>query len=204
MNLFNIIIHQIKSFVGKNRQVILFLSRVAIIYIGWKMLSWFLGEEKIPIDERIWPWLSAGWEQFNDWVRIFLLFTSKLVFDILGYPSLILNNYRLSVYHIAYVEIGNYCLGLQLWIFFAALICSYPGKWKKKLLYSTIGIISINLINVLRIVTLIFAIHAYPEQMKFNHDYVFNVAVYIFTFMMWIYVVKNDKLNSNSTKKVSA
>ena len=200
MNQFNTFINNVKSFVGKNRQMILFLVRVVIIYIGWKILSWFLGEEKIPIDERFWPWLSAGWEQFNDWIRIFLLYTSKLVFDILGYPCLVLNNYRLSVYNLAYVEIGNYCLGIQLWIFFAALICSYPGKWKKKLLYSAIGIVSINIINIIRIVTIIFAIHAYPEQMEFNHDYVFNVAVYIFTFLMWIYVVKNDKLNSNSTK----
>ncbi len=47
---------------------------------------------------------------------------------------------------------------------------------------------------MIRIVTIVFAVHAYPEQMQFNHDYVFNVAVYIFTFIMWVYIVKNNEL----------
>lgn len=177
--------------------MILFLARVIGIYFTWKILSWFLGEEKTPIDERIWPWLSSGWEQFNDWVRIFLLYSSKFVFDILGYTNRIIGDYRLSVNELSYVEIGNYCLGIQLWIFYVALICSYPGRWKKKLLYSAIGIIAINIINIVRIVTIVFAVHAYPKQMQFNHDYVFNVVVYIFTFLMWMYIIKNNKLHSS-------
>ena len=174
--------------------MISFLVRVVVIFIGWKLLSWLLGEEKTCIDDRIWPWLSAGWERFNDWIRLFLLCSSKLIFGILGYSSQIINDYRLSVHGLAYVEVGNYCLGIQLWIFFAALICSYPGRWKKKLLYTAIGIMAINTINIIRIVTIVFAVHAYPKQMQFNHDYVFNVVVYIFTFLMWAYIIKHDKL----------
>lgn len=194
MTQFDVLKQSAKSFVGKNRQMILFLLRVVVIYIVWKLLSWFLGEEKTPIDDRIWPWLSSGWEVFNNWIRLFLLYSSKLTFDILGYSSQVINDYRLSVNGLAYVEVGNYCLGIQLCIFFAALICSYPGRWKKKLLYTTLGILAINVINIIRVVTIIFAVHAYPKQMEFNHDYVFNVVVYIFTFLMWIYIVKNDKL----------
>jgi len=193
------ILINIKSFVDKNRQMILFLTRVIAIYFAWKILSWFLGEEKIPIDERIWPWISSGWEQFNDWIRLFLLYSSKFVFDILGYTNRIIGDYRLSVNELAYVEVGNYCLGIQLWIFYAALICSYPGRWKNKLIYSAIGIVAINIINIIRIVTIVFAVHAYPKQMQFNHDYVFNVVVYIFTFLMWMYVVKkNNEAVKNS------
>lgn len=189
------VIQNLRLFILKNWQMILFLTRVIIIYFAWKILSWFLGEEKIPIEDRIWPWLSAGWEQFNDWIRIFLLYSSKLVFDLLGYSNEVLFQYRLSVHQLAYVEVGNYCLGIQLWVFFAALICSYPGKWTRKLWFSLIGILIINLLNILRIVTIVFAVHAYPRQMQFNHDYVFNVAVYIFTFLMWVYIVKKDKLS---------
>jgi exosortase/archaeosortase family protein len=194
MNVKEDFIQDIKSFVDKNRQMIFFVLRVSIIFIAWKFISWFLGEERTPIDDRIWPWLSTGWEHFNDLVRIFLLYSSKFVFDILGYSNQVIFNYKLLVSDLAYVEIGNYCLGIQLWIFFIALICSYPGKWKQKLLYSALGVVVINILNIIRVVVIIFAVHAYPKQMQFNHDYVFNVIVYVFVFLMWIWIVKNEKM----------
>ena len=182
-----------KSFVAKNRQMIFFILRVAIIYVLWKLLIWFLGEESTPLSERHWPWLSAGWEQFNDWVRIFLLYSTKFVYYIFGYDIYVIINYRLIVLGFAWFDMGNYCLGIQLWIYFVALICSYPGKWKRKLLYSAIGIISINILNILRFVFVLYAYHTWPNHMNFNQDLVFNVIVYIFTFLMWILMVKRDE-----------
>jgi hypothetical protein len=93
MNSSKDIIQKLRLFADKNRQMILFLVRVIIIYFSWKVLSWFLGEEKIPVEDRIWPWLSAGWEQFNDWIRIFLLYSSKLIFDLMGYSNEVLFQY---------------------------------------------------------------------------------------------------------------
>lgn len=185
----------IKSFVDDNRQVIFFILRVAIIYGIWKFMVWFLGEEKIPIDERIWPWLSNGWEIFNDWIRIGILHSSKLLFSILGYDSQIINEYRILVPKYAYVGVGNYCLGIQLWIFFVALISSYPGNWKRKVIISILGVIFINIMNVIRIVLVLFAFYKYPENMDFNHDYVFNFSVYGFTFLIWYFVIKYNWLN---------
>ncbi len=184
------IIKKCRIFVAENRQVVVFILKVAVIYAAWKLLSWFLGEEKIPIPERHWPWLSALWEHFNDGVRICLLNSAKFVFTILGYSGQIISDNKLLVPDLAWVGIGDYCLGIQLWIFFVALICSYPGKWKHKLLYALLGVIAINSINILRLVLLIFAFHAWPKQMQFNHDYIFNVVVYIFTFGMWVFIVK--------------
>ncbi|NTW34144.1 MAG: hypothetical protein HGB12_16255 [Bacteroidetes bacterium] len=183
----------VKSLVEKNRQVIFFILRVALIYVAWKLLSWFLGEQSTPLSERHWPWLSACWEQFNNWVRIFLLYSTKFVFDILGYSNRIISSEKLLVPDLAWIAIGNYCLGIQLWVFFVALICSYPIKWKRKLFYSIIGVISINIINILRFIVLIFACNAYPKQIQFNHDYIFNVVVYIFTFIMWILIVRREE-----------
>lgn len=199
MNLNSIIPKNIKSFVDTNRQMIFFVARVMAIYFFWKFMVWFLGEESHPIDERMWPWLSDKWEIFNDWVRIGLLYSTSALFELFGYPNTIINNYRLYVHNYALIGVGNYCLGIQLWIFFAALISSYPGYWKKKLGYSLFGILCINIINILRLTLLVFAVKYFPEHIQFNHDYVFNVAVYAFTFAMWYYIVQKDKLE----KKVS-
>ncbi|MDD4148741.1 MAG: hypothetical protein PHE33_01810 [Bacteroidales bacterium] len=194
------IVYKAKTFVKNNKQMILFVARVAVIYIAWKALSWFLGEESTPIDDRIWPWLSSGWEAFNDSIRIVILNATKLWFDIFGLSSEIQINYRLWVHGYAIVGVGNYCLAIQLWLFFAALICSYTGKWINKLWFSALGILLINLINVFRLIAVIYAAHYYPKYIQFNHDYVFNVIIYIFTFLMWMLWIKKFSSNKNTSK----
>lgn len=176
----------ISKFYSKNKKAAQFLIRVIIIYAGWKLLSHLLGEEHIPIEDRIWPWLSQGWESFNDYFRLILLNTTKSWFDWRGLDSEIINNYRLWVHGYANLGVGNYCLAIQLWIFFVALIVSYSGKWYNKLWFSLLGVLLINMINVLRLIIIVYAAHHNPESIQFNHDYVFNVAIYIFTFFMWI------------------
>lgn len=185
----NTIVNHVKKFYAENQKIILFILRVFIIYLSWKFLSWFLGEESTPIDERIWPWLSSGWEAFNDSMRIVLLNATQMWFDFVGLESEIINNYRIWVYGYAVLGVGNYCIGIQLWIFFTALIVSYSGKWYNKLWFSIMGIILINLINIVRLIGVTYAAHYYPEYIQFNHDYVFNGIVYVFTFFMWIWWV---------------
>lgn len=89
---------------------------------------------------------------------------------------------------------------IQLCFFFAALICSYPGKWISKLWFPVVGVISINILNVIRIILIIYAAHHYPERIQFNHNYVFNIAIYIFTFFMWVLWV--NKISKTKVSKV--
>lgn len=188
-----------KSYFTANKQIIFFIVRVAIIYISWKILSWFLGEESTPIDDRVWPWLSQIWENFNDDVRIVILNLTKGWFDVFGMKAEIVLNYKLWVHGYAIVGVGNYCLAIQLWIFFVALIVSYSGKWYNKLWFSVMGVLLINLINIFRVIALVFAAYYYPKYIQFNHDYVFNVIIYIFTFFMWMWWV--NRFSENGLKE---
>ena len=173
--------------------MIFFILRVFAIYVFWKLLLWFLGEESVPLRKRHWRWLSTGWEHLNDWIRMFYLHSLKFIFNILGYPNAIISKHTILVLDTAWIGIGNYCLGIQLMIFIVALICSYPGRWKRKLLYSILGIVFFIILNILRFVALVFVIHAYPKQINFNHDFVFNVIVYILVFLFWIMMIKRGQ-----------
>lgn len=194
---------KVSQFYHENKKVILFILRVAIIYASWKLLSFFLGEESTKIDERIWPWLSQGWESFNSSVRLVILNLAQAWFNLVGLESEIVNNYRLWVYGYAIVGVGNYCLAIQLWLFFGALIFSYSGKWYNKLWFSIVGILLINLLNVARIVAVVYVAHVNPAYVDFNHDYVFNVIIYIFTFFMWMLWVNkfSDEKRIKNEKK---
>jgi exosortase/archaeosortase family protein len=190
-DIINRIAKQAKALYKKNKRVADFIFRVLIIYIGWKLLFFVLGEESTPLNERLWPWLSAGWEAFNDFIRLILLNVTQAWFDWRGMETEIINNYRLWVHDYAILGVGNYCLAIQLWVFFVALIVSYSGKWYNKLWFSVLGVFLINIINVLRLIIVVYAAHRNPDLVQFNHDYVFNVIVYIFTFLMWVVWVQN-------------
>lgn len=200
MPLFSKFKDEIKALYSKNKTAILFILRVLIIYIGWKLLFLLLGEESTPIDERIWPGLSSIWESFNDSVRLVLLNITQAWFDARGMETEIINNYRLWVHDYALLGVGNYCLAIQLWIFFVALIVSYKGKWYNKLWFSLVGVFLINAINVLRLIVVVYAAHRNPDMVQFNHDYVYNVVIYIFTFLTWMIWVRYFSGTHNKTK----
>ncbi|MGM0650290.1 MAG: hypothetical protein ACQES1_07275 [Bacteroidota bacterium] len=197
----NSVVKKAKGLYKKNKLAVNFVFRILIIYIGWKLLFFVLGEESTPVDERLWPWLSAGWESFNDFIRIILLNVTQVWFDWRGIETEIINNYRLWVHDYAILGVGNYCLAIQLWVFFIALIVSYPGKWYNKLWFSLLGVFMINVLNVLRFIVVVYATKYNPELVQFNHDYVFNVMVYVFVFIMWVFWVRNISKHNKHGKK---
>jgi exosortase/archaeosortase family protein len=172
----------------QNRTAILIIVNVLCIYGSWKLFMLLVGEERIPIDDRVWPWFAYHWEVFNQWLRELYLNSAAWVLDTIGYKATIHNNYRIYGQGIGGVGVGNYCLGMQLFIFLSAIIALSKGIWWRKLVYIPIGIIIIFIFNVMRMVGLCFAVHYYPEKIDFNHDYVFNMFMYgLVFFMLWLW-----------------
>ncbi|MFT4660852.1 MAG: exosortase family protein XrtF [Patiriisocius sp.] len=83
--------------------------------------------------------------------------------------------------------IGDPCNGLNLFALFSIFIACYPGKWKNKLWFIPLGILSIHLINVIRIVALCIIVSIDYAYLDFQHDYTFTVIVYGFMFLLWIW-----------------
>lgn len=163
-----------------------------------------MGEEAIPLQERFFPTLSYYWELFNDSMRWVLLNLTSFFYQLIAYPSFVLNNYSVHVSGMGQVNIGNYCLGIQLWMYFAALILAYSGgKFNYKLLFILIGICLINIINVLRFIGLIFLLKFYPDKVYFSHEYIFNYLIYAFSIYMLIKWINKHSFQSNSFKKQS-
>ena len=78
--------------------------------------------------------------------------------------------------------IGDPCNGLVLFALFVGFVLVYPGPWKKKLWFIPFGIVTIHILNVLRIVGLALTVHYFPdpELLDFNH------TVYVYLFGLWV------------------
>ncbi len=82
--------------------------------------------------------------------------------------------------------IGDPCNGLTIFALFTGFIVSFPGKIKDKLWFIPLGLISIHILNIIRIVALCILLRYDATSLEFNHTYTFTLIVYSYVFLLWI------------------
>jgi exosortase family protein XrtF len=82
--------------------------------------------------------------------------------------------------------VGDPCNGITLFALFVGFIIAYPGKIKNKLWFIPLGLLSIHIINILRIVSLCLIVLYKPDSLAFNHTYTFTILVYAYVFWLWL------------------
>ncbi|MCB0481135.1 MAG: hypothetical protein KDC83_06860 [Flavobacteriales bacterium] len=83
------------------------------------------------------------------------------------------------------VWVGDPCNGISLVALFAGFVMAFPGKLKNKLWFIPLGILSIHILNVLRVVALCIIDLKWPHSLEFNHTYTFTILVYSWVFALW-------------------
>ncbi len=86
--------------------------------------------------------------------------------------------------------IGDPCNGVSVFAVFLIFLIAFPGPLKHKLWFAAVGLISIHLINALRIAVLCHIVSIDYELLNFNHDYTFHLVVYGWVFGLWYLWVK--------------
>ncbi len=87
------------------------------------------------------------------------------------------------------VWIGSNCNAISLFILFSVFIAWYPGYQKGKLWFIPLGIVSIHILNIVRIVCLTIIAKFYPDYLDFNHTYTFTFFIYGYIFLLWVWWV---------------
>jgi exosortase/archaeosortase family protein len=72
-----------------------------------------------------------------------------------------------------------------LFAVFTLFLLAYPGPWRHKAWFIAFGLLTIHVINVLRIAALCIIVTIDYELLNFNHDYTFYVIVYGWVFLLW-------------------
>jgi len=122
------------------------------------------------------------------------------VLRLLGYKTfLVLQDLDFQVIGIdgsSGVWVGSNCNAISLFILFTVFIAWYPGLQKAKWWFIPFGIISIHLLNILRVASLALIANYYPKYLDFNHSYTFTFFIYGYIFFLWVWWV-----NKFSSKK---
>jgi exosortase family protein XrtF len=90
------------------------------------------------------------------------------------------------------VTVGAPCDGMILMALFVIFIFAYPGTNKRRLWFVPFGLITIQLLNVIRIASLALIVYWNEAYLSFNHDYTFTILVYSYVFFLWYWWSKHS------------
>jgi exosortase family protein XrtF len=87
------------------------------------------------------------------------------------------------------VWVGKACDAISLFIVFSVFILAFPGNQRDKWWFVPFGILTIHILNVIRVVGLTIITYYAPEWLEFNHTYAFTFLVYSYILLLWIWWV---------------
>ena len=84
------------------------------------------------------------------------------------------------------VNIRNGCNGLETIFIFAAAVLAFPAPWKARLLGLAGGFVAIQLVNLVRIVSLFYIGIHFPKLFEESHTVLWQVGVILSGVIFWI------------------
>jgi exosortase/archaeosortase family protein len=151
--------------------VIRFLITVLILYILWYLIYDL--------------WLHPN-ETVDLLVVDLTISLSKFILEHLGYVVFTGTERVIGVDGTGGLWIGDNCDGITLFARFTIFILAYRGQIKTKVVFVFLGILSIELLNVLRVTVLAILDTHSRTWTEFNHTYTFNILIYAYIFSLWM------------------
>lgn len=130
-------------------------------------------------------WLHPN-ERLDLFVIDITISMSKWALETLGYTVYTGADRLIGIDGASGLWIGDSCNGMVLFSLFAGFIIAYKGRIKYKLIYIPVGILLIQLLNVLRVILLAILDTHSRAWTEFNHTYTFNILLYGFIFGLWM------------------
>ncbi|GAB1857691.1 hypothetical protein MHTCC0001_25280 [Flavobacteriaceae bacterium MHTCC 0001] len=162
----------------------LFLGKALLFFLVWKIVyMFFLIETKI-IDYPLTTHVADASVYVLNSMGFMSDFTSERVIYVNGgnetESSEIVHNGNVVLY------VADACNGLELFMLYIGFIVCMPSKFWRKVKYIIIGVIIIDIMNILRCCGLIYLREYFHQYFEFAHHYLFKIMVYAVTFVLWI------------------
>jgi exosortase H (IPTLxxWG-CTERM-specific) len=85
------------------------------------------------------------------------------------------------------VNIRNGCNGVEAMLIFLAAVLAFPASWKSRLAGLGLGILAIQLVNLIRVVALFLTGVYFPRIFDTSHTVIWQTIVILFGVMLWIF-----------------
>src|SRR5262245_30834387 len=85
------------------------------------------------------------------------------------------------------VNIRNGCNGVEAMLIFLAAVLAFPASWKSRLAGLALGILAIQVINLVRVVALFLTGVYFPKIFASSHTVIWQTIVILFGVLLWIF-----------------
>ena len=185
--------NMIHAFQQLPAEVSVFLKRAVVLFIGWKLLYILvLIPREVPDAWLVRETGEATANVLNVFYKNHSFDATHVVREKKYGDDLVNATYTFVVADHTKKVVGIYqaCNGLELMILYSGFIVCFYGPLKRKIFYILFGVLGLFALNVLRCVFLSWIALDLPHYFAVAHKYVFNIVVYVLTFILWMYYVK--------------
>ncbi len=166
----------------------LFLGKALLLFVAWEIIyGVFLFDSQF-LDRILTTHVGESSVIFLNNFTSMDGFSAKTEGWSSTYAGEALENKVSAIYHDDYMVlyIANACNGLSLMALYVGFIICMPSKFLRKILYIVLGLLALDLINILRCVGLIYLREYFYVYFEFAHHYLFKATVYTATFLIWM------------------
>jgi exosortase H (IPTLxxWG-CTERM-specific) len=85
------------------------------------------------------------------------------------------------------VNIRNGCNGVEAMLIFLAAVLAFPASWKARVAGLVLGILAIQVVNLIRVVALFLTGVYFPSIFNASHTVIWQTIVILFGVLLWIF-----------------
>lgn len=85
------------------------------------------------------------------------------------------------------VAIENGCNGIEAMVIFLAAVLAFPASWRSRALGLLLGAVSIQALNLVRVLALFLTGSYAPKLFNSSHTVIWQSIVILFAVLLWIY-----------------
>ena len=85
------------------------------------------------------------------------------------------------------VNIRNGCNGVEAMLIFLAAVLAFPASWRSRLLGLGLGILAIQVVNLIRVVALFLTGIYFPKLFDASHTVIWQTLVILSGVLLWIF-----------------
>lgn len=180
-----------------DKKAIKFIIALFVLYILFSQGNLFMNSVMSPGGKFYNAYIAENFDYIQG-LKTALIIPAVWIIKLFGFYA-IYNEMDVMVVSGPLLRINYSCLGLGVMSFLAAFVLSFPASWKSTFKMLIIGLISIYVLNILRIAGLGILFGTFQSQRNYfeYHHEIFNVIVYIIIFiMLYIWIRKNTKIKN--------
>ncbi|WP_421944673.1 exosortase Y [Pedobacter sp.] len=175
-----------------DKKAIKFIISLFVLYILFSQGNLFMNSVMNPGGKYYNAFIAENFDYIQG-LKNALIVPAVWIIKLFGFYA-IHNEMDVMVVNGPLLRINYSCLGLGVMSFLAAFVLSFPASWKETIKMLIIGIITIYILNIMRISGLGLLFGFFQSQRNYfeYHHEIFNVIVYIIIFIILFFWIKRN------------